>query len=358
MVLDNNRAAYLRAGAEKVKNGSLSASKLLELTKQLAEGNGDALEVKKVQKQTLLDSFAIKKFHRDYKEWSNGSIDQFIDSEVKMYNRKFAQMARLHTDVLELEGKYADLRKTISLPPFHFSTQTLQAFEGGRLLERIQKEKGRYPSKISLDQLYSVDRNSKLPPPVFAEFNKLVNLEFRLRMLRQIKHEVLLRVKSHLTAKNTQWASRDAALNLFLTRDLPKVVEEVAKTKSSEYEDLKYYEEDYDMEDSQNEEEEVVEDEEEAPEDEGDVQDDEQEKEPAAEGAYDEVPENSEDPVEPIETEVLADREQEDVETAQHTPEITQSGEETPDVELEDAAQADVLSEQSYSATPTEMTLD
>lgn len=285
MVLEN-RVEDLRSLAEKAERSLDSVSELLRLTKEISNGIGNLQDLKKAQKQVLLDSFSVKKFHRDYKEWENNGINLFIDGEVKAYNRKLAQMSRLHNEIFEQEEKYAELRKTISLPQFQFSLQTIESYEGGRLLERLETENGKYPRKIQLDQLFSLDSNSRLPPPSFTEFNQLVNLEYRLRMFMQIKHEVLLRVKTHLTAKNTQWATRDAALDLFMTRDLPKVIAEVEKIKTSEYEDLKYYEEEYEMEDDEEEEEEeeVEEEEEEAEEENDDVREENRDEE--------EVPEN------------------------------------------------------------------
>lgn len=189
----------------------------------------------------------MKKLHRDHKEWENAARARFIDGEVKAYNRRYAEISRLHTSISALEATYAELRKSIRLPRFSFSLQTLEQYHGGKYLQYLERDSaGKYPRQVAVGQLFSLERQSALPAPDFAEFNRLVNLEFRLRMRMQIKYEVLLRVKSHLARKNSQWSSRDSALNQFLTRDLAKMMGEVDKIKTSEYEDLKYYD-DYDM---------------------------------------------------------------------------------------------------------------
>lgn len=255
-MVNNNNIAYLQSSASKAKASLQSLDEIICSAKQIAQG--DQVEkgrLKKIQKQAILDSFTVKKFHRDFKEWENMAQRQFVDTQVKAYNKKYAQISRLHSETLHLEETLSELRSTILLPQFHFSIQTLQHYEDGKLLEHVAKdEKGQYPSTVSTDQIFSLDPNSTLPHPTYQEFNKLVNIEYRLRMQLQIKYEVLLRVKANLAAKNSQWATRDSTLNQFITRDLPKVIDEVKKIKTSEYEDLKYYEEDFDMEDEANDE--------------------------------------------------------------------------------------------------------
>lgn len=207
-----------------------------------------------IQRKVLLDSFTVKKFHRDYKEWEHSQKDQFLEKEVKPYNQKYGQMSRVYNDLERLDAALEELRKNTQIPTFNFSIQTIQQFENGLLLKRVPKNiNGQYPSKVPVSQLFSLDAESNLPAPSFPIFNKLVNLEYRLRMLLHIKYEVLLRAKAHLSAKNTQWASRDAKLNLFLTRDFKAVYEEISKIKASEYEDLKYYEDDFEDEESEGE---------------------------------------------------------------------------------------------------------
>lgn len=250
MVQNSKEVSSLRESSAKAKAACDSLTKLLKIARLISNGQDvDTTELKMAQKQALLDSFKVKKLHRDHKEWENATKEQFVEKEIKAYNRKYAQISRLHSANTILESKYAELRKSVQLPKFHFSIQTLEQFEGGKLLQYLKKDSaGNYPRKVQVSEIFSLDRNSVLPNPEFAEFNKLVNLEYRLRMRMQIKYEVLLRVKSHLTAKNSQWSARDSLLNQFITRDLAKMIAEVEKIKTSEYEDLKYYEDDFDME--------------------------------------------------------------------------------------------------------------
>lgn len=250
MVSDGN-LHRLESSADKARLSLLSLDELLACARQSALGDSvEPSALRKIQKQALLESFAVKKFHRDYKEWENSARSHFVNSEVRAYNQKYAQISRLHTDSSDLEGTLQDLRTAILLPAFKFSIQTLQEYENGELLQHIEKDSnGEYPRTVNTDQIFSLESNSTLPHPTYQQFNRLVNIEYRLRMQLQIKYEVLLRVKASLAAKNSQWATRDSSLNKFITTDLPKVIEEVARIKTREYEDLKYYESDFDMED-------------------------------------------------------------------------------------------------------------
>lgn len=246
----NADITFLQNSADKARKSLASVEELVAATKKVVEnGLVDSTNIKQLQKEVLLDSFAVKKFHRDYKEWENSTRNKFVDGQIKAYNKKYAQISRLHGQSSSLEDTLRELQTTIKLPKFEFSIQTLEQYEGGRLLEHVEKDaNGEYPRRVSSEQVFSLDPNSPLPHPSYREFNELVNIEYRLRIQLQIKYEVLLRIKASLAAKNSQWATRDSTLNKFITQDLPKVILEVKKIKTSEYEDLKYYEEDYDME--------------------------------------------------------------------------------------------------------------
>ncbi|KAM9926666.1 hypothetical protein OXX59_003053 [Metschnikowia pulcherrima] len=244
------KAESLLLAAEDAKQSLDSISKLLQIAEDAASKRKvDSDEFTKAQRHALLDSFKVKKFHREFKEWEHTQKEVFVETEVKRYNQKYAQMSRVYADYERSAAIFEDARKTTQIPQFSFSLETIKHFENGVLLERVEKgANGEYPGQIALSSLFSLDADSGLPPPSFQVFNKLVNLEYRLRMLLQIKHEVLLRAKTHLAAKNSQWASRDAKLNSFLGTDFRRVYEEIEKIKTSEYEDLKYYEEDFEEE--------------------------------------------------------------------------------------------------------------
>lgn len=149
-------------------------------------------------------------------------------------------MTRLHTELAELDEKYQDMKKSVLLPAFSFLGQTLKEFEEGRLIKGFEDK-----SLISLDSLYSLDPSTQTPPD-YQTFNKLMNLEFRLRTISQIKYEVLLRVRTHLTSKNSQWAKRDALLNGFL-RSVREKIDEVKKIRTAESQDLRDVDADLDI---------------------------------------------------------------------------------------------------------------
>lgn len=181
----------------------------------------------------LLDSYQVNKFHKDYKEWESSQNQHFLDTEVLAYNKKIGQMARMNDEIEALQREYDAVRSQIALPKFHFSLQTIEQFQGGELLEYLPAER---PQKVLLGDLFLLDGTKASLD--FPTFNKLVNLEYHLRLQRHIKHETLLVAKQHLNAKNQKWAARDSALNQFLSRDLPAVFEEIDKIKQND-EDLR-----------------------------------------------------------------------------------------------------------------------
>lgn len=235
-----------------------SANKLLELNKELLNKNELLTEkvndVKKLQREFLLDSFRVNRFHKDYKEWENKSKDTFIENEIKGYNNKLGQMSRLNFETEKLDKEYEGLRDTVKLPECRLSIQTIKLYNDGLLLKYIEKNSdGEYPQTVDISELFSLDSNSKLPQPDFTVFNRLLNIEYKLRIQRKVKYEILLSVKQQLTAKNKKWSSRDSDLNYFMTRKLVDIMNEVEKVRKSEYEDLK----DYDYYNNEEEEEEM-----------------------------------------------------------------------------------------------------
>lgn len=322
----------LEAGAEKARASLSSLNELLDITKQFSLGKlADILKLQKIQKLAILDLYKVKKFHREHKEWEERTKKQFVGSQVKAYNRKYAQISRLHSQTLGLEETLAETQRNVLLPKFKFSIQTIELFEGGKYLEFVERDaNGQLPRTVSTDQIFSLDPASLRPHPNFQDFNRLVNMEYRSRVQLQIKYEVLLRIKASLAAKNSQWATRDSKLNDFITRDLPKVVDEVHKIKTSEYEDLKYYEEDYEVEES----EEIEEDEEE----EGEPEEQEQEQEREGE-------ENEEDEVielADVESQEGTNEEQEDKEEAAEQEEKSEEEKLEEDAHMEEEEEAPV----------------
>lgn len=244
-------ADYLKAGGERARASLASVRLLVDLSIETARsGQPNVTSFQSIQKRALLDSFAVKRFHLDYQEWQSARTDNFVEAEARPYNHQLATLSRLYTDFEVLQLSLSDLRDRTRMGNFHFSIQTIESYNGGELLARVSPVDGQLPRRVAVSDLFSLERDSSLPPPSFQTFNRLVNLEFRLRMMAQIKYEVLLRAKRDLSSKNTQWATRDVALNKFLTEDFQKVYDEVERTRAREHEDLKYYA-DYDEEEDE-----------------------------------------------------------------------------------------------------------
>ncbi|ODV81192.1 uncharacterized protein CANTADRAFT_25415 [Suhomyces tanzawaensis NRRL Y-17324] len=209
--------------------------------------NGDAIEstgVQALKRLFILDSFKIDRFQKSLREWESIQSENFVRTEIDTYNKITGQMSRVNGHVEQLTTELETLKRSAELPAFRFSRQTLQEY-GGNILDRIPKdETGDYQSVIEIDQIYSLDPQSNLPFPEFKEVNKLINIEYRLRLERRIKYEILVLIKNQIVANNNKWSARDRELNDFLLNKLAGVIDEVEKIKANEYEDLNLEESD------------------------------------------------------------------------------------------------------------------
>lgn len=227
-------------GAERARGSLKSLNAVIERTHAMS--SGEYASWQSIQRQYLLDSYTVKKFHRDLQMWEAAQNAAF-GLEISGYNMKYTEFARLHGETAALDASLADVRSSLVLPQFTFSIQTLEQYEDGKFLENIAKdESGQYPRTVGTNDIFSLE-DDKLPYPTYPDFHGLVSMEYRLRMQLQVKYEVLQRIKANLSAKNSQWADRDRKLEQFLKRDLVGVFLEVERIKKSEYEDLKYFEE-------------------------------------------------------------------------------------------------------------------
>lgn len=213
-------------------------------------GNLEPSELQLLKKQFVLDSFKVNRFHKKFKNWENSSTDEFVQNEITAYNSKLGELSRINYETEHLLREYKKFCEQIDLPSFQFARETLEQYENGRLLPETASES----SAIALSDIFSLNVDGILPKPDIDTFRALLNIEFRLRIQRKIKYEILLIIKQQLTAKNKKWAARDSTLNEFM-RKLENVTEEVDRIRKSEKEDLKEYDEDDDEEEDDEDEE-------------------------------------------------------------------------------------------------------
>lgn len=239
----NPRLTRLQADLARPRASLESVDRLLGLSEDIVANKlVEEGAIEAAQTQFMLDSFRVNKFHKDYKTWESKEIDTFVDDEVLVYNKQLGKMARINEEIEILETEYDKVRRQIKIPSFKFSIQTIQKYNEGELLRFVDQIDGKYPSTVDSTSIFSLSSESNLLPLDFSMFNRLLNIEYRLRMERQIKYEVLVVAKQQLTAKNQKWATRDSALNQFITKDLQHMLDEVSKIRENEQDDLKDYE--------------------------------------------------------------------------------------------------------------------
>lgn len=240
----------IRAQLHRARTSLDTIGDVLSLSKSAGTRTLDMAQLKKAQKAAILDSYHVKMLHLDFKTWENELEKQFIELHVQAYNKKFAQVGRLHEQVDLAEQDHDEAIKVVQIPDATISISTLRKYADGKYLEYVSRdEAGILPASVKSSLLFSPDKNSGLARPDYQVFNDLLQAEYRQRMLLQIKYEVLCKVKSDVSAKNRQWATRDVELNRFVNEKLRQQLEEVQKIKASEYEDLRDYEDDVEDDD-------------------------------------------------------------------------------------------------------------
>lgn len=189
------------------------ATQLLEAA--VAVAHGQLQDLVPLQREALLQLFRAKRFHTEYKEWAAEKVSS-KRTGFKEYNRRYAELNRVYSDVCLLEKELASIQQTLGLPEFSVSKETQQR------LNRVKKDR-------------SVQLSEYMPEvPEFAEFSAVINTEMKVRLRAQIKYQTLLRIKSHFSSQCALWEKRDAALNTFLTKSLAQMVEEVASIKATD----------------------------------------------------------------------------------------------------------------------------
>ncbi|KAK6462755.1 hypothetical protein DFJ63DRAFT_336060 [Scheffersomyces coipomensis] len=221
-----------------------TAQDLLSTNQQLINQSNTneeiANQLQTLKKQFILDSFNVNKVIKDYKDWDHQYTQDFINYEIFNYNKVLTDNNRLQQEVDKLTGIYEELYNKVSLPDIEFSIQTLIQFNDEEILRQLPRdENGSYPKIIHINQLFSLDPKSELSFPDYKKFQKLTDIEYRLRASKRLKYEILLFIKNQVSVNNTKWSKRDNELKTFLNQKLPKVFDEVNVIKGLEAKALK-----------------------------------------------------------------------------------------------------------------------
>ncbi|KAG7661581.1 uncharacterized protein J8A68_004848 [[Candida] subhashii] len=209
-----------------------SAYELLQFNEQLINNdNKEGLQA--IKKKFILDSFKVNKTYKDYKQWEFEQKQTFIENDIQEYNKMLGKMFRVNDNLETLNEDFENLSSSVRLPSFKFSIKTLELYGNESLLNSIVKDsQGEYPRIVKLDQMFSLDPSSSLPFPDYKVINQLINLEYRLRIERRLKYEVLKLIKNQILVENSRWTTRNNYLDDFLNKQLAGAIEEVDKIKN------------------------------------------------------------------------------------------------------------------------------
>ena len=64
--------------------------------------------------------------------------------------------------------------------------------------------------------------------------NQLINIEYRLRLEKQIQLELLTLIKQKLNSENREWAKNLDSLDRFITQSIPEAISQVERIKAQE----------------------------------------------------------------------------------------------------------------------------
>lgn len=238
-----------------------SAHDLLNLSKDLLQNDNipDQANIRLTKRNYIVDSFKLDKSHKEYKNWESETRLRFIKNDIVNYNQVVAKIAKANQKLNESSNTYETLAKTIQIPDFTVSIETLEKYGDEKLLE-LGKLYG--IANLQLVQLFSLnaDDETKLFPE-FSIIQDLINIEFRLRVERRVHLEILMLMKNKMQSQNRTWTVKDNQLKEFLDIKVKQMIETVEQTNAEdnkEREDEEDNDDDDDDDDDEDEEGEVV----------------------------------------------------------------------------------------------------
>lgn len=187
------------------------------------------------KRKFILESFALKSIHTNVQKLQAQAKLQFVSDNVKPYNQKLVHLVRLDAEVNDLQKQLDSIKKIMFLPDVSLSPLTLREALNGKYSEVLTSELQTAP--VLLLQIFSLSPESALPKPVYEDFENLLNVELKTRLLLQIKYELLLQIKSTLLHRKSEWVTRDERLKTFIDGLLAQVLADIGRVRATEIED-------------------------------------------------------------------------------------------------------------------------
>lgn len=231
MVLDQNTPDQLVSDLLRCKQSLDGLDELLSPSVLTLQDNAQALAAKR---KFILDSFAVKAVHSKVQKFESASKQRFVSENVKPYNQKLVHLVRLDAEVKKLQRQLDALKKIMFLPDVSLSALTLRNTLEGKY--RCSDKDPDLTAPVLLLEIFSLSPDSELPKPVYADFEELLSVEIKHRLLLQIKYELLLQIKNTLLHSKREWVSRDEHLRSFIDGSLAKILGEIGQVRAAECE--------------------------------------------------------------------------------------------------------------------------
>lgn len=198
--------------------------------KNLLENLGTE-ERSKFHRQSIIDSFLISQFRVECSKVYNDHKQNIINNEIANYNKKLGQMYKLNYDIEKITQEFESKQKQIKLPDLRVSLTTIKDFDV-TLYEKIIKD-GYTEQQVNIKDIFRLDGDDLLD---YDKFKAIVNIEYKKRMERIIKYEILLKIKRDVNSINNQWGVRNQDLDKFINKDVKAIMKRIEEIRNIEFE--------------------------------------------------------------------------------------------------------------------------
>ncbi|CAI5756090.1 unnamed protein product [Candida verbasci] len=230
MSLNHEKSLSLITQLENTLDAFDSARELIHLNNSILISNENLINLKAIKKKYILDSFIISRFQKEFKEFQYDEKLETMDMKNFDYNKIVGEISRLNTKLDTSFTDFEKLSRQVKIPQFKISVETLTHLNDAELLKIAQNSISENTDKnVELNQLFSLKEDAVLPFIDYSRINKVINLEFRLRLRKRLNYELLTFLKNQLQYENKLWIQREQSLSEFLTKPLADTLTQVER---------------------------------------------------------------------------------------------------------------------------------
>ncbi|KAG7195928.1 uncharacterized protein KQ657_002314 [Scheffersomyces spartinae] len=204
------------------------------------------------RKKYILDTLAVTRWHKKVLKHQRDVTEQTISTEIGSYNKTLGKAARSNQQLEMRKEEYETLKASVSIPLFLLSLETVSGGRGNEIISKLSKDVdipiGGHSVGVDIAKLFSIEKTATGHQRIdYGAFQELVELEYRSRLRKRIKLELLSLMISRIENNNKKWMGRERSLAVFMRR-LKEMAREVESIKTSESSDLHEFDYEENME--------------------------------------------------------------------------------------------------------------